>query len=131
MRTARHERDAHISERSAHQHAQVVALHGIGQNQALPVAVKGILGAHAAKLDASAPRQGFKQQVRLGIVAQRLEVTHTHDGLVNRLLVQDATWAKPNIQPKSLAQRLAHHLKLDLSHQAQANLLELFVPGNA
>ena len=57
MRAAARECNAHIGDGRAGQHTQVIALHGIGERQTLPVQVELVSRGHGAKLHARARRQ--------------------------------------------------------------------------
>ena len=52
MCTATRKRNAHIGDGRAGQHAQVIALHGVGECQTLPVQIELVSRGHGAKLHA-------------------------------------------------------------------------------
>ena len=52
MRAAARERNAHIGDGRAGQHAQVIALHGVGERQALPVQIELVSRGSGTKLHA-------------------------------------------------------------------------------
>ena len=131
VRSASDERDAHIGEGHPGEHARMVALHGVAQGETLPVAIEVIFRAARAKLHPRSARQRFQLYAHLGIVAQRLEVTHPFDRFDNRLLVEDAAGAEFHLDAISITQELANHVLLNLAHKLSMGLLELFMPGNS
>ena len=68
--------DAHISDGGASEHADMLLLHQVGEDEALPVQIQHVLTAQAAKDQPAAPGQRFQQQVYLGVVAQGLKVPY-------------------------------------------------------
>ena len=131
MRTAARERNAHIGDGRAGQHAQVVALHGVGERQTLPVKIERIGRGHGAKLHARARWQRLQAQMHLGIVAQRLKVAHGLDRLRDRLLIENAARLKRNRKAKTISQHLLHDLELHGAHQLQMDLLKMRIPAYA
>ena len=123
MRTAARERNAHIGDGRAGQHAQVIALHGVGECQTLPVKIELIGRGHGAKLHARTRRQRLQTQMHLGIVAQWLKVAHALDRLRNSLLIENAARLKRNRKAKAIGQHPLHDLELHSAHQLQMNLL--------
>ncbi len=102
MRAAARERNAHIGDRRAGQHAQVIALHGVGERQTLPVKIEFVGRGHGAQLHARTRWQRLQAQMHLGIVAQRLKVTHALDRLRNSLLIENAARLKLNRKTKAI-----------------------------
>ena len=131
MRAAARERNAHIGDGRAGQHAQVIALHGVGERQTLPVKIELIGRGHGAKLHARARWQRLQAQMHLGIVAQWLKVAHALDRLRNGLLIENAAGLKPNRKIKAISQHPLHDLELHGAHQLQMNLLKMRIPAYA
>ena len=131
MRTAARERNAHIGDGRAGQHAQVIALHGVGECQTLPVKIELVGRGHGAKLHARTRRQRLQTQMHLGIVAQWLKVAHTLDRLRNGLLIENAAGLKRNRKTEAIGQHPLHDLELHGAHQLQVNLLEMRIPAYA
>ena len=88
MRPARGEDYLHIRYRRAGEHSQMLLLGEMHQYQALPIAVKRILTASGRELKPAAPRERRKQQMHLGIVAQRLIMPHALNAVGYRLFVK-------------------------------------------
>ena len=131
MRAAARERNAHIGDGRAGQHAQVIALHGVGECQTLPVKIELVSRGYGAKLHARARRQRLQAQMHLGIVAQRLKVAHALDRLRNSLLIKNAAGLKRNRKAKAISQHPLHDLELHGAHQLQMNLLKMRIPAYA
>ena len=131
MRTAARERNAHIGDGRAGQHAQVIALHSVGERQTLPVKIELVGRGHGAKLHARTRWQRFQTQMHLGIVAQRLKVAHALDRLRNSLLIENAARLKRNRKAKAIGQHPLHDLELHGAHQLQVNLLQMSIPAYA
>ena len=131
MRTAARERNAHIGDGRAGQRAQVIALHGVGERQTLPVKIELVGRGHGAKLHARTRWQRLQAQMHLGIVAQRLKVAHALDRLRNSLLIENAARLKRNRKAKAIGQHALHDLELHGAHQLQMNLLKMRVPACA
>ena len=109
----------------------MIALHGVGERQTLPVKIELVGRGHGAKLYARARRQRLQAQMHLGIVAQWLKVTHALDRLRNGLLIEDAARLKRNRKAKAIGQHPLHDLELHGAHQLQMNLLKMSVPAYA
>ena len=117
MRTAARERNAHIGDGRAGQRAQVIALHGVGECQTLPVKIEFAGRGHGAKLHARTRWQRLQAQMYLGIVAQRLKMAHALDRLRNSLLIENAARLKRNRKAKAIGQHPLHDLELHGAHQ--------------
>ena len=131
MRTAARERNAHIGDGRAGQHAQVIALHGVGECQTLPVKIELVGRGHGAKLHARTRWQRLQAQMHLGIVAQWLKVAHTLDRLRDSLLIENAAGLKLDRKAKTIGQHALHDLELHGAHQLQVNLLKMRIPAYA
>ena len=131
MRAAARERNAYIGDGRTGQHAQVIALHGVGERQTLPVQVELVGRGHGAKLHARTRWQRLQAQMYLGIVAQRLKMAHALDRLRNSLLIENAARLKRNRKAKAIGQYPLHDLELHGAHQLQMNLLKMSVPAYA
>ena len=131
MSAATRERNANIGDGRAGQHAQVIALHGVGERQTLPVKIELIGRGHGAKLHARTRWQRLQTQVHLGIVAQWLKVAHALNRLRNSLLIENAARLKRNRKAKAIGQHTLHDLELHGAHQLQMNLLQMRIPAYA
>ena len=87
MGAACDEGDLHIRQRCADEDAEVLLFFQMGQHEALPVFVQLFLPAVGGKLHPAASGQRLELQMHLGIVAQRLIMAHTLDGLGDRFLI--------------------------------------------
>ena len=119
MRTARQQRDSHIGDRRAGEHAQMLAFLEMLHDEALPVAVEHVLAAHGGVCHSRALRQRFEQHMRFGVVTQRLEMADAFDRRGDRLLVQDAARSERDVQAEtvlSLMQLSMTKLRLNLKH---------------
>ena len=131
MRTAARERNAHIGDGRAGQHAQVVALHGVGECQTLPVKIELVGRGHGAKLHTRTRWQRLQTQMHLGIMAQWLKVAHALDRLRNSLLIENAARLKRNRKAKAIGQHPLHDLELHRPHELQMYLFKMRVPAYA
>ena len=131
MRAAARERNAHIGDGRARQHAQVVALHSVGECQTLPVKIELVGRGHGAKLHTRTRRQRLQAQMHLGIVTQRLKVAHALDRPRNSLLIENAAGLKRNRKAKAIGQHPLHDLELHGAHQLQMDLLKMRIPAYA
>ena len=131
MSAATRERNANIGDGRAGQHAQVIALHGVGECQTLPVKIELVGRGHGTKLHARTRWQRLQTQMHLGIVAQRLKVAHALDRLRNSLLIENAAGLKRNRKAKAIGQYPLHDLELHGAHQLQMNLFKMRIPAYA
>ena len=131
MRAAARERNAHIGDGRAGQHAQVIAFHSVGERQTLPVKIELVGRGHGAKLHARTRWQRLQAQMHLGIMAQWLKVPHALDRLRDRLLIENAAGLKRNRKAKAIGQHPLHDLELHSAHQLQVNLLQMSIPAYA
>ena len=122
VRFAGKQGDLYIGQRCAGQNAKVLLFFQMGQHQTLPVFVQNLFPAIGGKLHPAAPGQRFQQQMHLGIVAQRLVMSHTFHGLGDGLLIQNTARAKGYFQPEPLCQQAAQHFQLYLTHQLHMDL---------
>ena len=123
MRTARQQRDSHIGDRRAGEHAQMLAFLEMLHDEALPVAVEHVLAAHGGVCHARALRQRFEQHMRFGVVSQRLEMADAFDRSGDRLLVQDAARSERDVQAETVVHDLLDDLQLHRAHQLQVHFL--------
>ena len=87
VRTALDQRDFHIGNLRPCEHAGMLPLQQMREDQTLPVAVQGVLAADSSNLQ-SAPRFcRLQQQMNFRIMAQRLEMADTLHGTADRLFV--------------------------------------------
>lgn len=100
MRAAVCQRDAHIRERSACEHAGMRRFKDMGADQALELQGERVGGHDAIKRKAAATRRGCKLKMHLGIMAQRLKMAIAAYRLCDGFAVHDAAGAKGNGEPK-------------------------------
>ena len=124
------EGDLDIGEGRAGQHAPVLFLLQVGEDQPLPVAGQHFLAAVGVVLDVAAGGQGFQFQVDLGVVAEGLVVAHPLHRLGDGLFVEDAALPKGDVQPEPAGQQTLQHFQLDLAHQADVDLPQRLVPDH-
>ena len=109
----------------------MIALHGVGECQTLPVKIELVGRGHGTKLHARARRQRLQTQMHLGIVAQWLKVAHALDRLRNSLLIENAARLKRNRKAKAIGQHPLHDLELHRPHKLQMYLFKMGVPAYA
>ena len=130
VRAPRGEREAYIRHRRAGQYADVLLLGKMREDEPLPAAVKLVLRAAARKLYPAAARQRLKQQMHLGIVAQRLEMPDALDRVLYRLAVHDAPGVERDVRVEALFYKAAEYLGLHPAHELHAYLSCAFVPDD-
>ncbi len=125
------QRDPHVGQRRAREHAHVVALHRVREDEPLPVPVELVFRAARAKDDAAPPRPGLHEQVGLRVVAQRLEVADAHRGRAERLFVENPRRAEVDRKPVAVGKKPPHDLELHGAHELQVDLLQALAPRDA
>ena len=130
VRAAGQQRDLHIRQRCAGEHAAVALLGQMREDQALPVPVEHVLAAGGVKRQARAALGGLEQEVHLGIVAQRLKMAHALDRRRDRLLVEDAAGIDLHIHVEPLADETFEHLDLHRAHELDMDLAQRLVPDD-
>ena len=128
MRAAGHQSHLDIGERRANEHTEMLTLGQVGQNQPLPIAVQIIFGQGRAHSDSAARLPWFQQDMRFGIMTERLEMTCAFDRRSDGLTVQDGAGAKGHIQTEPVVQGLLDDFQLDCAHQLHMNLGQPFHP---
>ena len=128
MGAAREQRDFHVGQRAAGQHAGVRALGKVRQDQPLPVEIQLVRRTGGGKLHAAAARRGFEQQMHLRVVAQRLEVPHALDGVCDGFLINDAALAEGDGKAEAVEDQPLQDLKLHLAHQLGVQLAGRLLP---
>ena len=130
MRTPGEQRDLHVRQRCAGEHAAVALFGQMREDQALPVPVEHVLAAGGIKRQPRAALGGLEQQVHLGIVAQRLEMSHALDRCRDRLLIQDAAGIDLHVHIEPLADEAFEHLDLHRAHELDVDLAQRLVPDD-
>ena len=130
MRTPGEQRDLYIRQRRAGEHAAVALFGQMREDQALPVPVEHVLAAGGIKRQPRAALGGLEQQVHLGIVAQRLEMSHALDRCRDRLLIQDAAGIDLHVHIEPLADEAFEHLDLHRTHELDVDLAQRLVPDD-
>ena len=130
MRTPGEQRDLYIRQRRAGEHAAVALFGQMREDQALPVPVEHVLAAGGVKRQPRAALGGLEQQVHLGIVAQRLEMSHALDRRRDRLLIQDAAGIDLHVHIEPLTDEAFEHLDLHRAHELDVNLAQCLVPDD-
>lgn len=106
----------HVGYRRACQHTDVRLFFKVCQYKSLPVDVKVVLSAVGEEMQPGATLGGFKQQVYLRVVPQRLIVPHTLYRGGDGFLVGNASLVELHLQPEALLYHAFQHFKLYLSH---------------
>ena len=122
--------DVHIGQRRAGQHAEMRLLREVRQNKPLPVEVEFIGRAGRCERDAAPPLARLHEQMHLGVMPQRLEMTDADDRLRDGLPVDDAALVKGHAHTEARLDQLGQYLELHLTHQLQVDLTQLFVPDD-
>ena len=130
MRTPGEQRDLHVRQRCAGEHAAVALFGQMREDQALPVPVEHVLAAGGVKRQPRAALGGLEQQVHLGIVAQRLEMSHALDRCRDRLLIQDTAGIDLHVHVEPLADEAFKHLDLHRAHELDMDLAQRLVPDD-
>ena len=88
----------------------------VSQNQALVAAVQHVRGAYGVKNQAAPRREGFQQQVHLGVVPQGLEVAHPLHGAPDSLLVEDPPVRQGYLHAQPVPDQAGKYLQLEPAH---------------
>ncbi len=131
VRAPREERDFHVGQRTARQHARMRALGKMGENETLPVEVQLVRRTGGGELNAAPAWGGLEQQMHLGVVAQRLKVPHALDGAGNGLPVNDAALAERDREVEAVGYEPLQNFQLHLAHQLGVQLAGGFLPHDA
>ena len=131
VRPARQQRDLHVRQRRAGQHALVGVFEHVGFDQPLPVQRQVVHMAGGGEADAAAPRAGIQPQVHLGVVAQRLIMADAVGRRGDGLHVAHAAGSEIDVDAEALPDQVTDHLQLDRAHHLQLDALVALVPGHA
>ena len=131
MRAPGHERNFHVRQRCARQHTPVLLFRQMGQHKLLPTFIQHSVGAVCREPQPASRLARLQQQVHLGVVAQRLEMSHALNGRGDRFLINNASRAEFYREPKAVADLAAQDAQLDLSHQMDVDFAQRFVPHNS
>ena len=94
MGLAHQERDLHIRNGCADQNTLVGLFFQMGQDQSLPVQIQVIGATSGVKDQSAAPFARLQQQVHLGIMAQRLKMAYTFNGVFYGFFIENSTGIK-------------------------------------
>ena len=130
MGTTRHQRNLHIGDLGACQHARMASLGQVCQNQSLPVPIQHIFTAPALKHQAASPLARLQKQMYLRIMTQGLKMSHALHHIFNGLFVYDTACAKFHRNAKALLHQALQNLNLYLAHHPHVNLREFFLPDH-
>ncbi len=83
------ERQPHVGDWRADEHARMLGLLQMLHDEPLPIAVELVFAHIRGELQSAPPRKRLKQHVRFRVMAQRLKVAHAFDGRGDCLRVQD------------------------------------------
>ena len=130
MGFSRQQRDFHIRDIRARQHARMAPLLQMGENQPLPVPVQHILTAAAFKCQAAARRSRLQQKMYLRVMPQGLEMSHAFHGVRNRFLIYNTSRPEIHREAKPLLHQAFQDLQLHLAHDPHMNLREFLPPDH-
>ena len=88
------QRHAHVRQRRAGKHAPVALFQNVGADEILPILCQHIGMAFTVKRYAASRRARRKAQVYLGIMAQRLKMSHAFYSIGNGFFIHNAAGAK-------------------------------------
>ena len=128
MRSACRKGDLHIRYRRTRQHAEMLFFAQVHKNQPLPVAVKRVLAAIRFEHKSAAPRQRLQDKMNLGIMAQRLIVTDTLNGVLYRFLIHYPAGINIYFYAEPLGNNAFEYLSLNLAHKTDMNFFQMAVP---
>ena len=128
VRPACHKGHLHVRKRGVCENSRESRGFQQRYDQPLPVLPQYVLGAVGGKYQSAALLKRLQQQMYLRIMAQRLIVTYAHSGSGDCLLVCYAAMVKIRINAESLRYQRAEYLQLNLAHEPQIYLAQLFVP---
>ena len=98
------------------------------QDQTLPVAVEYILRAARTELQTAPLRQRFQQQMHLGIMAQRLIMSHALDRLRDRFTIGHGAAVKADIIAEARCYLIRQNLKLHRAHELHIDRAAARIP---
>ncbi len=120
--------ELHVGDGGACEHPRVGLLSQMGEDQPLPVSIQLVLRAGRGKAQPAPPLSRLQQQVHLGIVAQRLEVSHPLYRCGNGLPVDYLSGAEIHCQTEAAGDDPAEDLRLHGPHEPQMELPQPLVP---
>ena len=94
VRTALDQRDFHIGNLRPGQHAGMLPLQQMCEDQTLPVTVQHVLTACSKKLQTASRFSGFQKQVYFCIMTQRFKMAYTFYRLCDCFFIYDISCAK-------------------------------------
>ena len=128
MRASRDQSDLHVGQRRAGQHAGVLALKDVREDQALPVQREVVGGHRGHGANAAAALAGLHQKLHLGIVTQRLEMPLPQHRRGDSLAVDDVSRAKRHIPAKAVGDQPLQDFQLNGAHEPHMDLPQPLVP---
>ena len=128
MRPAGFQRDLHVRQRRAGQHAPVLLLLQMRERQTLPVPVQDVLAAVRRILHPRAAFPRLQEEMHLRIMPKRLEMPHPFNGIADSLFIYNV----PASEGDQNAEPVFHHFLQDfclhIPHELDVDLLLLFHP---
>ncbi len=88
------ERQPHVGDRRAGEHARMLGLLQMLHDEPLPIAVELVFAHIGGELQATPPRKRLEQHMYFRVMAQWFEMPYAFDGRGDRLRVQDRPWAE-------------------------------------
>ena len=128
MRPSGEQRNLHICDGRAGEHAPMCFFFQMGQHQTLPVPVQYIFTAQALKLQAAAPGCRFQQQMHLGIVAQGFVMSYADHRCGNGFLIDNASGSELHREAEPLLDHGLQDFQLNLAHELQMDLSQALIP---
>ena len=123
-------RDLHVGDGGSGEHAQVLLLLQVGEDQPLPVCGQTVRGNLALEDQSAARLAGREDQVDLRVVAQGFKVADAFHGVGDGLAVGDASAVKTDLHVETFCHQILQDLGLDLTHQLHPDLFGLLIPEN-
>ena len=128
MGTPGEQRDFHIRDGSAGQHASVLLFLQMGEHKPLPVPIQNILTAVGGKLQAASPLCRLQQQMDLGVMPERFKVSHTFHTIRNRFLIYNVSGPEFHRHAKSILNQAFQNFNLHFSHNLGLDFLQPLIP---
>ena len=113
---ARHEGDFNVGYWRAREHSEVSFFVEMGENKPLPVCVKRIARTVGTDNHSAVALTRLYNKMNLGVVAQRLKMSHALDRVVNCFLIYYASFSEVRVKTEAVADKPAQDLKLDIAH---------------
>ena len=128
MRSSCNERDLCICQRRADERAAVILFVKVREYQPLPIDVKRVLGQASVKYQPRALWLRLKQELNLGVVAERLEMSDADRSCGYLFLVNYLSRAKLDLDAEAVVDHSLEQIYLYLSHKQSLDLPRLVIP---